>query len=122
MKNEKGITLMVLVITIIVMIIIAGVTVTVTLGDNGLVEKSKNEVSKYDSEVTRQSVNLAVLSAAKAGNGTITQSNLVKYLDEQIGEGKYTLTSVADPEGFKIIVGTQEFTTTLKGVVTEKNN
>ncbi|MBP3255005.1 MAG: hypothetical protein J6M60_00730 [Clostridia bacterium] len=118
MINNKGITLMALVITIIVMIIIAGVTISVTLGENGLVNKSQSEAAKYEAEANRKSVNLAVLSAARAGNGTVTEENLTKYLNEQIGDGKYTLTS--EPEGFKITIGTLEFTTTLKGVVTEK--
>lgn len=122
-RSNNGITLMVLVITIIVLIIISGVTVNLAIGQGGLVDKSKAEAQKYESETTRKTVNLAVLSAAMAGNGTVTQPNLTKALNDQLGEGSYTLTSISEPEeGFKIVVGTLEFTTTLKGVVTESTN
>ena len=123
MKNNRGITLMVLVITIIVLIIISGITINLAIGESGLLDKSQEEASKFEAETTRKSVNLAVLSAAMAGKGTVTQLNLTKSLNDQLGEGNYTLTSVTEPEeGFKIVVGTQEFITTLKGVVTESSN
>ena len=41
MKNEKGLTLIALVITIIVMIILAGVSLSLTTGDNGVLNKAK---------------------------------------------------------------------------------
>ncbi len=47
LKEQKGITLVALVITIIVLIILAGVSLTLALGDNGIFQKSKNGVNKY---------------------------------------------------------------------------
>ncbi len=47
MKN-KGITLVALVITIIIMLILAGVTLRLTLGDNGLFKMAKNSVKAYE--------------------------------------------------------------------------
>ena len=41
MKEEKGITLIALVITIIVLIILAGISISLVLGDNGIVTKAK---------------------------------------------------------------------------------
>ena len=40
-KENKGITLVALVITVIVLIILAGVTISLVLGDNGIITKSK---------------------------------------------------------------------------------
>lgn len=40
-KNTKGITLVVLVITIIVLLILAGVTINYTVGENGIITKTK---------------------------------------------------------------------------------
>ena len=39
-KQEKGITLMALVITIIVLLILAGVTIAMLTGDNGIISKA----------------------------------------------------------------------------------
>lgn len=41
MRNERGITLIALVITIVVLLILAGVTITYALGDNGLFSNAK---------------------------------------------------------------------------------
>ena len=120
MKMERGITLTSLVVTIIVMTIIAGVTVGVTLGDGGIVNKAQNEASKFESEANEKKVNLAVLSAAKAGNGTITNANLTKYLNDQFGTGNYTLSSVTG--GFEIGIGNQTFSVSSSGSVTEKKD
>ena len=44
MKNNKGITLIALVITIIVLLILAGITIAMLTGDNGLLTKSQTAV------------------------------------------------------------------------------
>lgn len=44
MKNQKGITLIALVITIIVLLILAGITIAMLTGDNGLLTKSQTAV------------------------------------------------------------------------------
>ena len=41
LKNQKGITLIALVVTIIVLIILAGIAVSMTVGDNGIFTKAK---------------------------------------------------------------------------------
>lgn len=41
MRNERGITLIALVVTIVVLLILAGVTITYALGDNGLFGTAK---------------------------------------------------------------------------------
>ena len=119
MKENKGVTLAALVITIIVMLILAGVTIGTVVNEGGVIDISKKEAARYDAEVIRKSLNFAVLSAIKAGNGTITEDNLNKYLIDQFGDGKYTLTSNVDPVGFKVTIDTHEFVTTLDGEITE---
>lgn len=46
-KQEKGITLVALVITIIVLIILAGISITMVLGEDGLIAKSKKGANDY---------------------------------------------------------------------------
>ena len=48
LKSNKAITMVVLIVTIIVMLILAGVTLTLVLGENGLIEKTKASVNKYE--------------------------------------------------------------------------
>ncbi len=42
-KKAKGITLISLVITIIILLILAGVTLSLTLGDNGIIRNSSDK-------------------------------------------------------------------------------
>ena len=43
MRNERGITLIALVVTIVVLLILAGVTITYALGDNGIFGTAKKQ-------------------------------------------------------------------------------
>ena len=53
MKN-KGITLVALVVTIIIMLILAGVTLRLTLGNNGLFKMAKNSVKAYEESAGKE--------------------------------------------------------------------
>lgn len=47
LKGQNGITLVALVITIIVLLILASVTISLTLGQNGLFNTAKNAGKNY---------------------------------------------------------------------------
>lgn len=47
LKQQKGITLVALVITIVVLIILAGVAISLTLGDNGIFNKATQGRDQY---------------------------------------------------------------------------
>ena len=55
MKNQKGVTIVALVVTIIVLIILAGLSIKLLLGDNGIIEiakkaKENTELAKIEEE------------------------------------------------------------------------
>ena len=58
MKNQKGITLVALVITIVVLIILATISISFAFGNNGLVKRSEQARDFYanDTKYTEQSV------------------------------------------------------------------
>ena len=63
MKNNKGITLIALVITIIVLLILAGITIAMLTGENGLLNKA-NDAKITDMEAAAtEKVKLAVAAA-----------------------------------------------------------
>ena len=47
MRDNKGITLVALVITIIILIILAGISISMLLGENGLIGKAKQGAENY---------------------------------------------------------------------------
>ena len=69
MKNNKGITLVVLVVTIVVLLILAGVSINLVLGDNGIIAKAKEAQRK---------------SAEASQNDLIGMNELAQQLGEKI--------------------------------------
>lgn len=47
LKEQKGITLVALVITIIVLLILAGITISLVLGENGILNKASGAGKNY---------------------------------------------------------------------------
>ena len=47
-KKERGITLVALVVTIVVLLILAGVSISMVLGNNGIVTKAKETQTAQD--------------------------------------------------------------------------
>lgn len=57
-KNNKGVTLIALVVTVIVLIILSGVSVSVLTGDNGLINKAREERTEVNETVDNTQSNL----------------------------------------------------------------
>ena len=53
-KETKGITLVALIITVIILLILAGVTISLVIGKNGLIAKSKESVEKYNEKAKEE--------------------------------------------------------------------
>ena len=89
MKNQKGITLVALVITIVVLLILAGVTISMVLGPNGVLTNSRKakENSARGTANDALSTALSSLSTDYYANGIsgnmlaqVTKSNLEAIL------------------------------------------
>ena len=78
MKNQKGITLVALVITIIVLLILAGVSISLVLGQNGVLTQASNAVVKNDAAAVEQEVKLAAAEAVTNYYEAWTQNANVK--------------------------------------------
>ena len=65
-KDNKGITLIALIITIIVMMILVAVTVTFTIGENGILSQTKEAKIKQIREQEKEELGAAVLGAIGA--------------------------------------------------------
>ena len=73
MKNNKGITLVALVVTIVVLLILAGVSINLVLGDNGIVKKAQDAKTK-SAEASQNDLKgmnslVSEMEGALAGNG-----------------------------------------------------
>ena len=60
MRDTRGITLVALVITIIVLLILAGVTIYLTIGENGLLNRTEGAVTEHTKQEATQTMNLKI--------------------------------------------------------------
>ena len=108
MKNNKGITLVALVITIIVLLILAGVSISMVVGENGVLNRA-TDAAMQTSEADARSALETALSGAQGDfigkwnlNNTLTFANCLAASDATAVELK--------PDGYFI-------TWTTKGTV-----
>ena len=59
-KQEKGITLVALVITIIVLLILAGVSISLVMGDNGVLSQANNAVNSTELASVKDEISMAM--------------------------------------------------------------
>ena len=93
MKNNKGITLIALVVTIIVLLILAGVSIAMLSGDNGILGRAKESSTQTAVTNARDEVSMKVaecvteyfaVSYAGANNTTFKATADVDTLDKYI--------------------------------------
>ena len=112
MKNQKGITLIALIITIIVMLILVGVTVATAI-NGGLFETARKASEDTQIEADKEKLQAAVAGAFDAVegivDGTKLETNLPGWTIE--GEGPFICTS-AKGNTFKV---------NLDGIIEEGN-
>ena len=132
LRKEKGITLIALVVTIIVLIILAGVSISLVLGENGIVTiakraKENTELAKVEEE-TRLNELAKQLEEGTSG-GTTNPPETIKTVEEVKGGDYFNKpTTIKDsngnlikvPEGFKVAEDSGINVT--EGIVIEDND
>ena len=114
-KEQRGITLVALVITIIIIIILATVTINVVFGDGGLIRQAKDTVEKAESSIQDENEKMNKLLQEYANTVaadeeipdepvTPPEPELPKVEEIKGGEAFDTKTTVEDAEGNKIVV------------------
>ena len=85
-KNNKGITLVALVVTIVVLLILAGVSINLVLGNNGIIAKAQEaktkqaEASQNDLKGMNSLIEQMESTLNGSGNGGKTEPETVPYL------------------------------------------
>lgn len=87
LKNQKGITLVALVVTIIVLLILAGVSLRLVAGDEGILKRSETAVNKTTATSIEERADLGIANAKLAYlenkyDGTKTYSSFAKFLSD----------------------------------------
>lgn len=104
MKNQKGITLVALVITIVVLLILAGVTISMVMGPNGVLTNSQIAKEKSAKGTANDALSTALSSIstnyyANSTNGTPIGNVTKDNLEAQAPEYTFTVTDNAAKDG-----------------------
>ena len=91
--ENKGITLIALIMSIIILILLAGVTIGLVVGENGLIAKVKLAVEMHELEAEKERLEVIKQTVAINNEGTVTVD---KYIDKLIDLGITTLDNVTD--------------------------
>lgn len=119
MKNQKGITLIALVVTIVVLLILAGTSIAMLTGENGIITNAqKSSYANTEGEVIDKmqlvfssvSTEVRVKSATEVNYDASSESNITSFVtlikkDLEITDGDskgYTVTPDTDGKTIKI--------------------
>ena len=132
-RNTKGITLIALVVTVIVLIILAGVSISLVLGENGIVNKAKKakentELAKTEEETMLNDLAKQIEEGTSGGttNPPVEKSEIEKSRDAGIYMTAQTTLKDSNgnlikvPEGFKVAEDSGINVT--EGIVIEDND
>ena len=114
-KNNRGITLIALVITIIVLLILARVTIATLTGDNGILTKATEAKQKTMEATAKEKVQIEVMASyGTDGNINIDELNKnlqningIKYNGNEISDSNKitSLPAIVEFDGYKNIIG-----------------
>ena len=112
MKNQKGITLVALVITIVVLLILAGVTISMVMGPNGVLTNSQIAKEKSAKGTASDALSTALSSIsttyyANSTNGTPIGNVTAEELKKQAPEYEFKVEGDTTAGG-KVITMTKD--------------
>ncbi len=105
MRNNKGITLVALVVTIVVLLILAGVSINLVLGDNGIVKRAQDAKNKTEEDLanTQEVMNQMTDEITEAIGELVTTAETAPYLpDDTFSKVEGTINTglvIQDKEG-----------------------
>ena len=123
MKNQKGVTLVALVVTIIVLIILAGISINLVLGDNGIITIAKRAKENVELAKIEEETELNELYIQLEINGSDSSSSGTTYdAIAKITEFKTAIANaIEEAGGIKPEVSSETaiFANNIKGIVKE---
>ena len=120
-KRKKGITMISLVVTIVVLLILAGVTISMTTGQNGVINRTKQAKQETEKAETKILLQSSVSNVLAVGKGKIKEEKLKSELNNNFGEGKYEISGDAT-NGWKIVLQGVEYQIGSDGKITTETS
>ena len=110
MLNNKGITLIALVITIIVLLILAGVSIAMLTGENGILAQATNAKEETTKVEEEEKIKMAVIGSSISDNGLveiIDETSFKQELQNQFGNQQVDVETIGDGSFIITVTDTQ---------------
>ena len=122
-SNQKGITLIALVITIIVLLILAGVAISMLSGENGILKQAGKAKTETEKSAIEEAIQLGVLESLTDVNHSIDDEGELKTnIAKQLGISEDKVSVVPIDSGYKVTVNDVIKVITEDGTVREEND
>lgn len=97
-RTERGITLIALIITIIVLLILAGISLSLIMGEGGILKRATDAKEKTEEAEEKEKIELAIISAKLGNKGyqELSQTNLKNEIDNMFGTQNAIVTDNGD--------------------------
>lgn len=108
-RDNKGITLIALVITIIVLLILAGISISAVLGDNGILSKARGAKDKSNKTKYQEIIDLAVTDLKmETLNKDLNKQEKLQYLEDKLNKSGAFSSVEKDEINNEVLVTTPE--------------
>ncbi len=101
-QSEKAITLISLVITIIILLILAGVTLSLTLGENGIITQAQKAKEAGEIAAIKEDFQLAILDKELEKGGTGITKEELEEIAGNFGELQEDGNTIITDDGYEI--------------------
>ena len=100
--KTRGVTLISLVITVIILLILAGVTLTLTLGDNGIITQAQNAKEAQEIAAIKEDLQMAILGKELEKGGSGLNQEELEEIAGNYGELQEDGNTIKTDEGYEI--------------------
>ena len=97
MKEEKGITIVSLVVTIVILLILVGISISALTGDGGIINKAKEAKSDTEYSQWEEKIDIAIINA----ESKYRNPELIDVIEELYKDGIITEKEKTNPELIK---------------------
>lgn len=94
MKEEKGITIVSLVVTIVILLILVGISISALTGDSGIINKAKEAKSDTEYSQWEEKIDIAIINA----ESKYRNPELIDVIEELYKDGIITEKEKTNPE------------------------
>ena len=109
LKQQKGITLIALVITIVILLILAGVSIDLVLGDNGIIKKAQEAKDTTIISTEKEQIIMAMQASYDVSNAELTEEKLAEELANIVGSEKNKINDLGDAFEIKFVASNKYY-------------